>query len=134
MKIIADTNLLVRLAVDDDPGQKRVAARTVQAAEFVIVSLHALCEMAWVLRSRYRFSRAQIILAIENLCGVEGVIVDKLAVEAGLESMRSGADFADAVIAYESRMAGGEVFVSFDKKAVDVLTNLGIKSRLLKSL
>ena len=132
VKIIADTNLLVRLAVDDDPIQRRVAARIVMEAEAVIVGLHALCEMVWVLRTRYRFSKAQIVLAIENLCGVENVIVDKAALEAGLEAMRSGADFADAAIAYEGRIAGGDVFVSFDEKAVDVLTKLGIKSRLLK--
>lgn len=132
MKIIADTNLLVRLAVDDEPGQRQVAAGAVVEAEVVIVGLHALCEMAWVLRARYRFSRAQIILAIENLCGVENVVADKVAVEAGLEAMRSGADFADAVIEYEGRMAGGDVFVSFDKKAVAAIAKRGIKAELLE--
>jgi predicted nucleic-acid-binding protein len=77
MKIVPDTNLLVRLAVDDDPIQRRLAARTVMEAEAVIVGLHALCELVWVLRTRYRFSKAQIVLAIENLCGVENVIVDR---------------------------------------------------------
>lgn len=131
MKIIADTNLLVRLAIDDDPIQRRVAAGIVREAEAVIVGLHALCEMVWVLRARYRFSKAQIVLAIENLCGVENVIVDKAALEAGLEAMRSGADFADAAIAYEGRMAGGEVFVSFDKKAVAAVAKQGMKAELL---
>jgi predicted nucleic-acid-binding protein len=131
VKIIADTNLLVRLAVDDDPIQRRVAARIVMEAEAVIVGLHALCEMVWVLRTRYRFSKAQIVLAIENLCGVESVIVDKAALEAGLEAMRSGADFADAAIAYEGRMAGGEVFVSFDKKAVAAVAKQGMRAELL---
>jgi predicted nucleic-acid-binding protein len=131
VKIIADTNLLVRLAVDDDPNQRRVAARIVMEAEAVIVGLHALCEMVWVLRTRYRFSTAQIVLAIESLCGVENVIVDRASLEAGLEAMRSGADFADAAIAYEGRMAGGEVFVSFDKKAVAAVAKQGMKAELL---
>jgi len=131
VKIIADTNLLVRLAVDDDPIQRRVAARIVMEAEAVIVGLHALCEMVWVLRTSYRFSKAQIVLAIENLCGVENVIVDRAALEAGLEAMRSGADFADAAIAYEGRMAGGDVFVSFDKKAVAAIAQQGMKTELL---
>lgn len=131
MKIIADTNLLVRLAVDDDPNQRRVAARIVMEAEAVIVGLHALCELVWVLRTRYRFSKAQIVLAIENLCRVENVIVDKAALEAGLEAMRCGADFADAAIAYEGRMAGGDVFVSFDKKAVAAVIQQGMKAELL---
>lgn len=131
MKVIADTNLLVRLAIDDDPIQRRVAARIVMEAEAVIVGLHALCEMVWVLRTSYRFSKAQIVLAIENLCGVENVIVDRAALEAGLEAMRSGADFADAAIAYEGRMAGGDVFVSFDKKAVAAIAQQGMKTELL---
>ena len=131
MKVIADTNLLVRLAVDDDPIHGRVAARIVMEAEAVIVGLHALCEMVWVLRTSYRFSKAQIVLAIENLCGVENVIVDRAALEAGLEAMRSGADFADAAIAYEGRMAGGDVFVSFDKKAVAAIAQQGMKTELL---
>lgn len=133
MKIIADTNLLVRMAVDDDPSQRRIAAKAVRDAESVVVAIHALCEMVWVLRTRYRFSRAEILLAIENLSAIDGVIVDRAAVDAGLEAMRSGTDFADAVIAYEGRAAGGDVFVSFDEKAVEVLTKLGIRSRLLKS-
>ena len=131
MKIIADTNLLVRLAVDDDPIQRRVAARIVMEAEAVIVGFHALCELAWVLRTSYRFSKAQIVLAIENLCGVESVTVDRAALEAGVNAMRSGADFADAVIAYEGRMAGGDVFVSFDKKAVAAIAKHGLPTKLL---
>ena len=131
MKIIADTNLLVRLAVDDDPIQRRVAARIVMEAEAVIVGLHALCEMVWVLRTSYRFSKAQIVLAIENLCGVESVTVDRAALEAGLEAMRSGADFADAAIAYEGRWLGGETFVSFDGKAVKAVEMQGQKVKLL---
>ena len=129
MKIIADTNLLVRMAVDDDPIQRRVAARIVTEAEAVIVGLHALCEMAWELKTTYRFSKAQIVLAIENLCSVENVIADQAAVDAGLEAMRS--DFADATIAYEGRMAGGDVFISFDKKAVAAIAKQGMKAELL---
>jgi predicted nucleic-acid-binding protein len=131
MKMVPDTNLLVRLAVDDDPIQRRLAGRTVKEAEAVFVGLHALCELVWVLRTRYRFSKAQIVLAIENLRGIENVIVDQTAVEAGMEAMRSGADFADGVIAHEGRTAGGDVFVSFDEKAVAALEKLGQNVKLL---
>jgi predicted nucleic-acid-binding protein len=131
MKIVPDTNLLVRMAVDDDLVQRRVAARTVMEAEVVIVGIHALCEMVWVLRTSYRFSKAQIVLAIENLCGIENVSVDIVAVKAGLEAMRSGADFADGVIAYEGRWLGGQTFVSFDKKAVAAAAKQGMKAELL---
>jgi hypothetical protein len=42
------------------------------------------------------------------------VLVDRLAAEAGLAVLESGGDFADGVIAFEGRRAGGPVFVSFD--------------------
>jgi predicted nucleic-acid-binding protein len=45
--------------------------------------------------------------------------------------MRSGADFADGVIAHEGRTAGGDVFVSFDEKAVAALEKLGQNVKLL---
>ncbi|MGB8259561.1 MAG: type II toxin-antitoxin system VapC family toxin [Terracidiphilus sp.] len=131
MKIIADTNLLVRLAVDDDPHQRRVAARTVSEADAVIVGRHTLCEMAWVLRSKYRLSKEEIMQAIGNLCGIGNVAVDRTAVEAGLAAMQAGADFADGVIAYEGRWLGGETFVSFDKKAVSAIEKQGQRVKLL---
>lgn len=37
MKITADTNLLIRAAVQDDPRQARLAARVLQNAESVAV-------------------------------------------------------------------------------------------------
>jgi len=58
-------------------------------------------------------------------------VLDRAAVEAGLKAMESGADFADGVIDYEGRWLGGEVFVSFDKKAVTAVSGQGHKARLL---
>jgi predicted nucleic-acid-binding protein len=40
-------------------------------------------------------------------------------------------DFADGAIAYEGNWLGGETFVSFDKKAVTLLTAQGQPARLL---
>jgi predicted nucleic-acid-binding protein len=131
-KIVVDTNLLVRLMVNDDPGQLRAAARIVKEAEAVIVGNLALSELVWVLWSRYRFSREDIARVIVNLCRAPNVVVDRLAVEAGLGAMQRGADFADGVIAHEGAMAGGDEFVSFDKKAVAALAKQGMRARLLR--
>ena len=131
MKIIADTNLLVRMAVDDDPHQRRLAATAVAEAETVAISRHAICEMVWVLRQRYGLSKQEIAVAVQRLCGIAKVVLDRAAVEAGLAAMEAGADFADGVIAFEGYWLGGETFVSFDKKAVSVIEKLGQKARLL---
>lgn len=131
MKIIADTNLLVRLALSDDSDQRRIAAQAVKEADEVIVGNLVLVEMVWVLRSRYGFSRQQIAASIESLCGIENVAADRTAVDVGLATMRSGADFADGIIAHEGAWLGGATFVSFDKKAVAALTGLGVKAQAL---
>jgi predicted nucleic-acid-binding protein len=51
MKMIADTNVLLRFVLDDDPEQYQLALDAIEQAEAVVVTNHALCEMAWVLRS-----------------------------------------------------------------------------------
>jgi predicted nucleic-acid-binding protein len=58
-------------------------------------------------------------------------VLDSTAVNAGLTTLGSGADFADGVIAYEGRWLGGETFVSFDKKAVAAIAKQGMKAQLL---
>ena len=132
MKIVADTNLLVRLAVSDHPDHRRLAAKTVKEADAVIVGKLALSELVWVLQARYRLSKTEIVQAIENLCSVQNVVIDRPAAEAGLAAMRFGSDFADGIIAYEGAWLGGEMFVSFDKEAVTAMTHQGRKARLLK--
>lgn len=131
MKIIADTNVLVRAVIGDDPEQTRVARRTLSSAEQVILGRHALCETVWVLSRRYKLSSDEISRAIVGLLNAENVVTDSGAIEAGLRAMDAGADFADGVIAYEGRWLGGETFVSFDKKAVAALEKQRDPARLL---
>jgi predicted nucleic acid-binding protein len=56
VKITADTNVLVRAVVRDDPKQARAAERILKSAAIVAVALPCLCEFVWVLRKVYRFS------------------------------------------------------------------------------
>ena len=42
-----------------------------------------------------------------------------------LAVLRAGGDFADGAIAWEGRWLGGETFVSFDRKAVARMKELG---------
>jgi predicted nucleic-acid-binding protein len=131
MKIIADTNVLLRFVLGDDPGQYKLALNAMEKAEAVVVTNHVLCEMAWVLRSRYGVSRSAIAATIQGLLGTRNILLDSTAVNAGLTTLDAGADFADGVIAYEGAWLGGETFVSFDKKAVEALMKQGQKAKLL---
>ena len=49
----------------------------------------------------------------------------------GLAVLDAGGDFADGIIAYEGRWLGADTFVSFDKKAVKLIEELGASVRLL---
>ncbi|HEX2918879.1 MAG TPA: type II toxin-antitoxin system VapC family toxin [Edaphobacter sp.] len=131
MKIIADTNVLVRAVVRDDAKQARAASKILKEADLIAVALPCLCEFVWVLQRVYDFGRQEIGAALEALVDSSNVVVHRPAVEAGLEVFYSGGDFADGLIAYEGSWLGGETFVSFDKKAVSLLGKRGQDTKLL---
>jgi predicted nucleic-acid-binding protein len=131
VKIIADTNVLLRFVLGDDPEQYKLALDAMEKSEAVAVTNHALCEMAWVLRSSYGVSRPAIAATIRALLETRNVVLDSATVNAGLTMLEAGADFADGVIDYEGRWLGGETFVSFDKKAVTAIAAQGQKAKLL---
>ncbi len=131
MKIAVDTNVLVRAAVRDDAGQANAAMKLMSRAEMVAIALSSLCEFVWVLRSVYRFRSDEIAKAIRLLLAAENVETNRPAVEAGLAMLDIGGDFADGVIAYEGQWLGADTFVSFDKKAVEMLKAQGVPARAL---
>jgi predicted nucleic-acid-binding protein len=131
MRIAVDTNVLVRAVVCDDPKQARVSAKLLIEAKLIAVAVPCLCEFVWVLRRVYEFQPAEVARAIRALLGTANVEMNRPAVEAGLTVLEAGGDFADGAIAYEGNWLGGETFVSFDKKAVDLLVSQGRAARLL---
>jgi predicted nucleic-acid-binding protein len=131
VRIAVDTNVLLRVALHDDPHQTPIASRILQSAELVVVPTPALCEFVWVMRRLYKRSAAEIALSIRLLMSGGNVALDRPAIEAGLDVLEDGGDFADGVIAYEGHWLGAEEFVSFDKRAVSLLRSQGRKARLL---
>ena len=131
MKVVVDTNVLVRAVVRDDAAQARVAAKVLMDAELIAVALPCLCEFVWVLRKVYGIDTEDIAAAIRALLAAANVQVNRPAVDAGLSVLEANGDFADGVIAYEGTWLGGETFVSFDKQAVALLTAHGQPARLL---
>lgn len=131
MKITADTNVLLRDALHDNPRQARIAARVLQEAEIVVVPVSVLCEFVWVLQRGYRKPAAEIADAIRRLMLSATVVMNRSTVEAGLAVLEAGGDFADGAIAHEGSWLGAEEFVSFDKGAVTLLKSKGVQARLL---
>ncbi|MER8367772.1 type II toxin-antitoxin system VapC family toxin [Mesorhizobium sp. M0306] len=131
MRVTADTNVLLRAYVADDEGQAAIAVDLLAKADIVAVSLQALCEFAWVLARQYQTERDNIAAAIRALLNTANVVVNRPAVEAGLSVLNAGGDFADGVIAFEGGWLGGETFVSFNRKAVKLLSAQGQSVQLL---
>jgi len=132
VRITADTNILVRVAVNDDLEQARQARELLRDAEAVVLTLPALCEFVWVARRGYRRQTGDIAAALQELLAGPSVAFDRPAVEAGLAMLQAGGDFADGVIAFEGRRLGGEVFASFDRKAVELVAAQGGDTKLLQ--
>ena len=112
----------------DDAIQSPLAVAMLADAERVIVSIHTLCEVAWVLSQSYKIKAADIRRVLAQLCDAENVSVDRPLLAAGLAMLQAGGDFADGVIAHEGRMLGADVFVSFDARAVKLLAAQGVKA------
>lgn len=131
MRITADTNVLLRAAVMDDPVQGAIAAEALLEADVVAVTLPSLCEFVWVLARGYKKNANEAAAAVRKLVESASVLVDRPAVEAGLAVLEGGGDFADGIIAFEGRRAGGPVFTTFDAKAAAIVQATGGEARLL---
>ncbi len=121
----ADTNILVRALMDDDPAQSPRAQAELAQAELVAIPLAAVCELVWVLTRGYRLPAATVADAIRRL-----LAADRRGAEAGLAMLDAGGDFADGVIAHEGAWLGGETFVSFDRQAIALLQAKGRPTRM----
>ena len=131
MRIAADTNVLLRAAVRDDPTQTLPAVHALRTAELVAIPVAALCEFVWVMRNGYKMPAAKVAHSIRALIDSSNVVVNQPAVEAGLALLDKGGDFADGAIAYEGAWLGADELVSFDKQAVKLLKAQGRRARLL---
>jgi len=131
VRITADTNVLVRAVLGDDARQSAAAQASLAQAEKIAITLPALCEFVWVLSQGYRIPAAAVGDAVRRLMNSANVVMNRPAVEAGLAVLSAGGDFADGIIAIEGGWLGGEVFVSFDRKAVRLVKASGLAAELL---
>jgi predicted nucleic-acid-binding protein len=115
-----DTNVLVRLLVQDDEVQSGRAARLIDThpddAPPLYVSVTVLLELEWVLRSRYRFSKPEVIGALMGVMEVRKIEVQSLAaVEHALHMLRqSPAEFADCLHAGLAFAVRRDPLLTFD--------------------
>ncbi|MCB1921245.1 MAG: type II toxin-antitoxin system VapC family toxin [Candidatus Competibacteraceae bacterium] len=130
--IAFDTNLLVRLLVDDAPAQADVA-EALLASHTVFIPKTVLMETEWVLRKSYRKTREQINQFFVELLDTENAVIeDHETVASALQWYRLGADFADAL---HLAACGKTTLYTFDQQFCKAARALGIapEIRLLKA-
>jgi predicted nucleic-acid-binding protein len=117
-----DTNVLVRVFVEDAPDQTKAALRVLSELSHErpgYVSIVVLVEMVWVLRRSYGFENDAIFAAIDTLFDsanieIESAVLVQDAVDTAHEL---SADFADVLIVQSAREAGALKTVTFDQSA-----------------
>ena len=118
-----DTNFLLRYLLRDDAAQAQIAQsrmeREIAAGKIFFVDHIVLCELVWVLASRYALSKADIVYALEHLfAAVQFHFEQRDVAMRALNDFRSGAaDFADCLIARKNQAANCGKTLSFDKAA-----------------
>lgn len=118
-----DTNVLLRLWVQDDERQAQAARRFVaehgQAPDSLRIADAALLEAVWTLKAVYRYSRTQIAAVLERLLDEPAyALADRGRMRAALDAYRrSRVDFGDCLIAVDNAAAGCDFTVTFDRAA-----------------
>jgi predicted nucleic-acid-binding protein len=118
-----DTNILVRLIAQDDARQAlavdRLLSQHALRGELLFVAVTVVLELEWVMRSRYRRSKAEIIQLFGALLStVELCFEAEDAVEQALiEYETGGADFGEYLHLALSRKHIALPFMTFDQKA-----------------
>jgi len=122
-----DTNVLVRLLVQDDEAQYRTALaffENLDSGSPARIDAVVLCELVWVLRSSYAYARDEIAEVLERILSTEQLEVDDAdSAWLALEDFRgSKADFADCLIGRRAQRAGCAATVTFDGRLTSLAT------------
>jgi predicted nucleic-acid-binding protein len=121
-----DTNLLVRLVVEDDKVQSArvralLEAHAHERGRFYVNQI-VLVEAFWVLRSVYRYRKPDLLRFLNKILGNAGLVIEADAqVETALFLYQHGsADFADCLIGAKNLAAGCETTITFDETAAEI--------------
>ncbi|MCX8519922.1 MAG: type II toxin-antitoxin system VapC family toxin [Rhodoferax sp.] len=118
-----DTNVLVRLVTQDDEQQAQAVdqlmTRHASRGDFLFVPITVTLELEWVLRSRCKQTKSQVIAVLSALLTVVELSFDaEDALEQALVDYENGtADFGEYLHLALSRCRNALPFWTFDKKA-----------------
>lgn len=117
-----DTNLLLRLLLDDDPSQRAKIDTLMNAHASLPGSIMladvVLVETVWTLQSVYAQPKSALVLAIKGLLAQPAFAFEnRLAMEqASTNFVSTSAGFSDCLIAAKLSALGCDFTATFDKK------------------
>ena len=119
-----DTNVLLRLFIEDDPSQSERAREYVDKIteyEACLVNPIVLAEFAWTLRRGFKKTRGDVAHLVEQVLSADDLdIPHRAAAQAALTSFRRGkADFPDYLLAAINAEFGCPSTATFDLAALD---------------
>ena len=117
-----DTNVLLRLFVNDDAAQYEKSQRFFEGrskASPAYVSLIVVVELAWVLAVRYGYRQEAIINLIETLALSDDFVLERQAIVLNaVDVCRAGASrMADVLVAMVGTVDGCTKTMTFDRDA-----------------
>ena len=119
--IALDTNILVRLLVNDDPMQAQIARGLIKHPDGIFIGKTVLLELEWVLRQVYQVDKKTLTAGLTRLLGLPNATIEGVAqVAQAMKDFSKGMDFADALhlAATQSEM----LTCTFDKKFAKLAT------------
>lgn len=116
---VLDTNVLVRLLVNDHEEHCRIAASWFEEAErgsrIIIIEPVVIAEVSFVLESFYKKTRTEIASALEVIVSQRWLRVEERNVLLSLWNYyRKGLHFVDSYICAWTEVHGGDV-LTFDR-------------------
>lgn len=127
-----DTNVLLRLLLNDVPDQHRLALELFHGTtDQFAVSDTAIIEVVFVLCRAYEFSRTQAAGAIEGLMALSELDLNRSLFEKSLPFFvkHPGLSFEDCCLAVYAQLNDAEPLWTFDKK----LANQASSTKLIAS-
>ena len=123
-----DTNVLVRYLLDDKNNEqqsaraKELISAAVQTGDTLYIPITVMLELEWVLRSNFKFNKAQVTATLSGLLACSELSFEsEAALEVALALyIKGGADFADCTHIALAHVAGEAPLWTFDRAASKV--------------
>jgi predicted nucleic-acid-binding protein len=119
-----DTNVLLRLFLEDDFAQSDRARHLVDVAtadEACLINPIVLAEFAWTLTRKFKTERSEVARLVEGVLTMDDLQIPyRRAALSALSAYRAGkADFPDYLLAEINADLGCESTATFDRAALD---------------